>query len=102
MDRHRDGGGVGAGAGSALTKSRPWARIALGVLAAAALVAAAVWGAWSLGAAPAGAPLPAGPIVAGEANQLSFPREAGTTFTYSVPLAYNRGDEPAKIERVAL
>jgi hypothetical protein len=97
-DRRGDGGERGG----ALTKRRPILRITLGVIAVLALVAAAIWGAWSLGAAPSGAPLPAGPVVAGEANQLSFPREARTRFTYSTPLAFNRGGEPAKIEKVTL
>jgi hypothetical protein len=86
-----------------LTSTR---RIVPGLVLAALLVLGVVaWAPRGGAAAPPAAPpapLAGGPVVAAETNQLSFSREAGTEFSYGLPIAFNRAGEPARIEAVRL
>jgi hypothetical protein len=44
----------------------------------------------------------AGPLGSDEVQGLGAPQEAGRTFTFGLPVAYNEGDEPAELERISL
>jgi hypothetical protein len=80
---------------TALRRPRTLAAIAAAVAVAAAALALAV----VLGGDDEPTP---GPLGTDEVQSLGFSHEVGRDFTFGLPVAFNRGDEPAFLERISL
>jgi hypothetical protein len=80
------------------TLGRPRAQLAL----AAALVAAAAAVVLAVVLVGGDEEPSAGPLGSDEVQGLGAPQEAGRTFTFGLPVAYNEGDEPAVLDRISL
>ena len=78
-----------------IRRAVPAALLAAG--AAAALVAAG--GGEAGNASP---PLPRGPLGTDDVTAMGVPQQAGRPFSIGLPVVYNRGSEPAAIERISL